>query len=318
MRGFPLSQDRHPRQFPRVRIPIPVVILLCLSVVGGAWWYGTRHRDFLTPPPESKLAAVRASVGFPLRPADHPVDPPAAPGEPPPGNTPEPALRPGDFDLPPNLAEYREDAVKGAAPLQELAALLETKGQAQRALLAWERAIDSATEDQDQMRTAIASIKRLRAGLSDWNTDPAATLAITLHAGTGKSTASILTPVLEDVAREIERASAGILKVSVSVASGRDIPSTIGPAPVALWLAGPVADSRSSEVMAFTLDSPEVLHADILRTLFKLIRGYVERTTFLRIPVAISEHEDPADMLQSHITRLAWQELGIRLNLPPE
>lgn len=307
-----------------MRIPIPVVALLCLCVVGGVWWFGTRSHDFLTPPPESRLAAVRAKVEFSLPRADHPDDvatTPAAAGEataPPPGEAPKPAIDPGDFNKLPNLAEYRDDAAKGAVHPADLAVLLESQGQPQRALLAWERVLDSTTADENQTRAAIAAIKRLRAGLSDWNADPAAAIAVTLHAGTGKSTAAVLTPVLEEIARELEKASSGVLKVTASVASGHDIPSTMGPAPVAIWLAGPASDSPSTEVLSFTIGPPESLHADVLKTLFQLIRGHIGRTASLSIPAAMADEAEPLGIMQSHITRLAWLELGTRLNKPAE
>jgi hypothetical protein len=302
-----------------VRIPIPVVALLCLCVVGGVWWFGTRSHNFLTPPPESELAAIRAKVEFSLPRADHPDDVISTPAPakesptPPPTEGPKPAIKP---DSPPSLAEYHDLTDKSAAHLMDLAGTLETEGEFQRALLAWERVLDSTTADETQTRAAIAAIKRLQAGLSDWNADPAAAIAITLHAGTGKSIAAVLTPVLEEIARELEKASSGVLKVTASVASGHDIPSSMGPAPVAIWLAGPASDSLSTEVLSFTVGPPESLRADVHKTLFQLVRGYTGRTASLSIPAAMADEAEPLEIMQSHITRLAWLELATRLNKP--
>jgi len=298
-----------------VRIPIPVVVLLCLGVIGGVWWHGTRNHDFLTPPPEAGLLAIREKVSSSLPRANHPDDVVATEAEEPP-QAPRPAIAPGDFDKPPTLAEYRGDAAKGAAYLSELAALLEAAGQPQRALLAWERVIDSTAADEVETRKAISAIKRLRSGLSDWNADPQAAISITLQAGTGKSTAVILEPILEEIARDLGSASSGILTVSAKVASGSDIPSTFGPPPVALWFAGPVENSRSTEVLSFTAESPETLRADVLDTLCQLLRGYLARTASLSISATFPDGGDTAGLLKCHITRLSWQELGSRLNQP--
>lgn len=299
-----------------MRIPIPVVVLFCLGVIGGVWWHGTRDHDFLTLPPESGLLAIREKVSSPLPREDHPEGGIATAVEEPLPMT-EPAIGLGDFQKPPTLAEYRDDAAKGAGYLSELAALLEAAGQPQRALLALERVIDSTSADEVQTHAAIAAIRRLRSGLSDWNADPQAAISITLQAGTGKSNAVILQPILEEIARDLGSASSGILTVSAKVASGSDIPSTFGPPPVALWFAGPAENSRSTEVLSFTAESPESLRTDVLDTLCQLLRGYLARTASLTIPAFIPDGGDTAGLLKCHITRLSWQELGSRLNQPP-
>jgi hypothetical protein len=296
-----------------VRIPILVVVLLCLGVVAAVWWLGTRDHDFLTPPPESELAAIREKVASSIPPADHPDEmedaSPATAPEPT-----EPSIEPGDFNKTPTLAEYRKDARMGAAALTALATYLEDAGQPQRALLAWERVLDSAPPDPEQTSAAIAAIKRLRSGLSAWNTDPEAAIPITLHAGTGKTTAALLEPLLIEVASELSSASSGILNVSAQVTSGIDIPDSFGPPPVALWFAGSAVDSRSTEVLSFTVDSPENLRADLLDTLCQLLRGYLGRTASLAVPEIAADGALPEETSLRHITRLSWLELGTRLN----
>ncbi len=299
-----------------MRIPIPVVVLLCLGVISGVWWHGTRSYDFLTPPPESKLAAIREKVAASVPPADHRDDTTEVSTATSP-EQPQEIIHPGDFNKPPTLAEFRPEAWKGAAALAGLAAQLEEAGQPQRALLAWERILDSAPPDPEQTRTAIAAIKRLRSGLSDWNADPQTVIAITLHAGTGKSTAAMIEPLLAEIADELSKASSGILKISAKVTSGSDIPNSFGPPPVALWFAGSLDDSRSTEVLSFTAATTENLRADTLETLCQLLRGYLGRTAVLTVPEAISEDGQATKPCPWLVTRLAWLELGTRLNRPP-
>lgn len=296
-----------------MRIPILVVVLLCLGVVAGVWWLGTRDHDFLTPPPESDLAAIREKVASSIPAADHTEEmadeSSASPPEPP-----QEVIEPGDFNKPPTLAEYRDEAWKGAAALAGLAARLEAAGQPQRALLAWERVLDSAPPDPEQTHAAIAAIQRLRSGLSAWNADPQAAIAITLHAGTGNSTAILIEPLLAEIAGELSAASSGVLNISVSVASGSDIPESFGPPPVALWFTGPAEDSRSSEVLSFTAATPENLRVDVLETLYQLLRGYLGRTASLTVPETTAATGNAAGPSPWLVTRLAWLELGSRLN----
>jgi len=307
-----------------VRVPIPLVLLLSFAVVGGVWWYGTRKADFLTSPGDAKLAANRVRVESALPQADHPdnaVAVPAVAVEPataPVVDEPKPAIVLGDFSTPPTLQEYVEFAPKGAAHLMELAVLLETEGETQRALLAWERVLDTGKADEGQTSTAIAAVKRLRSTLPAWNTDRTKTIAVTLHAGTGKKNAKALTPIVEETARELERASAGILKVTATVTAGRDTLSAKAPAPVALWLTGPGKGAVSTPVRSFTMGSQKTLHEDLLKTVFLLVSGYLAQDASQSPPAAMTAGAKPLDALTHQITRLKWRELGTSLNRPPK
>jgi hypothetical protein len=297
-----------------VRVPIPVVILLCLCVIGTVWWTGTRKHEFLSPPSQNQLALIREKAGDAKHAKDLPSDlsvPPQTHEATKPIRVP-PAPQPQDDA--PQLAEYRDHALKDPALLAETARQLETQGKLQRSLLAWERILDSTAPDEARTAEAIQAIKRLRSALPEWNLNPAQTIAITLHAGAGKSTAEILTPALEEISRDLEQASSGILKISAVVTAGRDIPKSRGPAPIALWISGPGATSRSTEVLAFTIGPAEVLRDDVLKTLFKIISSYLGRTASLTVPEVINPDDDPLDSMHSRITRLGWLELGFRLN----
>lgn len=304
-----------------VRVPIPLVILLSILVVGGVWWYGSRDKDFLTPPSEQELALIRERVEASAPktpPVEIPpppvVETPPPPPPPPPQEPPKPVIEFGDLGSPPTLQEYSGHADKGAAYLVELATLLETKGESQRALLAWERVLDCGKPDESQIQAAISAIQRLRPTVPDWNPDPKKALAITLQAGTGRKTAKLLAPVLEQTAREIERASAGILKVTAKVTAGKDTRGASSPAPVAVWLAGPAKNARSTEVLSFTVGTPDQLGDDVRLTVFQILRGFLGRKANQCPPPAALEGEPPAEVLATHITRSSWHELGTLLN----
>lgn len=300
-----------------------MVIVSCLAVIGGVWWHETRAADFLTPPTESQLAEIRMRVESSVPPAGHPDDAVSVPTEarktPAPVVTkiPKPVIRTGDFNRPPSLDEYANLTHNGPKHLIDLAVMLEDQGQFQRALIAWERVIDTGRPDESQAIAAITAIQRLRPTLPDWNTDPSQAIPVTLHAGTGEVTAQALAPILEETARELERASAGILKVTATVAAGRGSLTAAGPPPVALWLAGPAKHSRSTEVLSFTVASPELLQQEVRKTVFRILRGYLARETPSPPPRAIVDDASALQALNSHISRRSWQELGNMLNLPP-
>ena len=278
-----------------------MVILLVLAVVSGMWWGNTRRMDFLTPPSAAKLEAIRIKVKSSLPRQDQRDDaisvPAVVKAPTPPPIVEEPEMDLGDLTTPPTLQSYGELSSRGAVHLIALAGGLEKKGEFQRALLAWERVVDLTP--------------------AEWNAQPEAKIAITLHAGTGRKLAATLTPILVDVARDLEAASSGILKVAATVTPGKTSTPVKGPTPVALWLAGPDKKSASTETLSFTVTEPETLRQDILKTVFQLIRSHLGRATKYIPPAALADGENPQGALNFRVTRLCWSEFAGALNLPP-
>ena len=282
--------------------------------------------DFVTPPSAEKLGQIRLSAKFLLPAEEKPenLPPPSPPLPPvvaelplPPVEEPKPAVNLGDLTTPPTLQSYGELASEGPERLTELAMALEAHGEFSRALLAWERVVDLTKPNETQAAAAVSSIKRLRPTLPDWNGQPDAAISIVLSAGTGKKLAKTLSPILEGVARDLEAASSGILKVKATVTTGRT--NTVkGPVPVALSLAGTGKKPSATGTLSFTADSPDGLRAEILKTVFQLIRGQLSRTTAYTPPAALGEKEDPQSALNFRVTRLCWSEFAAGLNLPAQ
>jgi hypothetical protein len=303
-----------------VHVPIPLVILLILAVIGGTWWQNTRQMDFLTPPSPARLAAVRQKWADVL-PRPEPIPEPPPPPPPveipptPPPEPPKPVVDVGDLTTLPTLQSYGEISPLGAGHLSEIAIALEEKGHPERALLAWERIIDLTKPDAAQTAAALAAIKRLRGVLPAWNLKPETAITLHLHASTGKKLAKTLTPILEAVARDLQAASSGIVKVKATVISGK---ATIkAPGPIALWLTGTAKKKSTTETLSFTVNSPDLLPAEVLKTIFSLMRSQLLRTTAYTPPSALGETENPKDALNFRITRLCWSEFAAGLNLPP-
>jgi hypothetical protein len=305
-----------------VRVPIPLVILLILALVGGIWWKNTRQMDFLTPPSPAKLAAVRQQWAS-LLPRPEPVPEVAPVIAPvvevpplPPVAPPKPVVEVGDLTTPVTLQSYGEISPQGAGRLIEIATALEEKSEPRRALLAWERVMDLTKPDATQAIAAISAIKRLRPTQPDWNLKPETAISIHLHASTGKKLAKSLTPILEAVARDLQTASSGIVKVRATVTAGKT--TTKSPAPVALWLTGTTKKNSPTETLSFTASSPDLLRAEVLKTVFLLLHSQLARTTAYTPPVALGEKEDPLTALSFRVSRLCWSEFAAGLNLPPK
>ena len=303
-------------QLAAVRVSIPVVILLALTVVGGLWWKYTRNLDFITPPTAERLAEVRQKIesSFPQVELGDAISVPEPLVPPPP--PPPPPIDLGDLTVAPALDNYVSRAAGGPSTLIKLARALEDKGEFQRALLAWERVVDRTEPDDQQYTAALTAIRRLRPTLPDWNLKPEAALAIELHAGTGKQLAKELTPVLEAVARDLVRASSGVITVKPVVNAGKTNHAK-GAVPVALWLTGTGKGAASTDVLSFTVASPDALRDEVTGKVFLLVRRYLAKSTAFTPPVAPAVGETMMEALESRVTRLEWSTFGTWLDTPP-
>lgn len=302
-----------------MRIPILIAIPLAVLTVSLIWWMGTRDMDFLTAPSEARLGEIRteALASLPVsRMEDDAISvkvplPDRDPNQP----DPNPSLGPvdlGDIKTPPSLDTYSDRAPEGSAKLLALAAALEQAGAFQRALLAYERVLDLAQSDPEQIQSAIASIRRLRPTLPLWQTDAETALPIVIHIGTGEKFAEILPEILTAITSDLNHVSSGLVSFSHKLNIGRSIQATDAPTPVALWITGGGDSEQSTDVLSFTTDDPETLRNELLKTTFNLIRGHLAKTaSYNPAPEAI---DDPMAALESHITRLLWQEFGTLLN----
>ena len=302
-----------------MRIPLLAAIPLCLLTVFLIWWMGTREMDFLTPPSEARLSKIRAealasltvsrleedaiSIKVPLPDGNPTVPDPAAQLDP---------VDLGDIKSPPVLDTYSDRAPEGSDKLLALAAALEQAGAFQRALLAYERILDLSESDPEQIQSAVSAIHRLKPTLPDWNPNPESAIQAVIHVGTGEKFAEILPDLLTEITRNLNTASSGIVRFSHELHIGRTIQNTDAPTPVALWITGPGDDSISTDVLSFTTDEKETLRNDLLKTVFNLVRGQLSKAaSYNPAPEAL---DDPLAALESHITRLLWNEFGKSLS----
>ncbi len=308
-----------------MRIPLPIAIVLAIVMPLGIWWLGTRKLDFLTPPAEAQLIAIRKQTEASLPrleiqpPKPAPKNPPsnAAPPVTSTDKPPDLTLEIGDLNPNPGLNTYTDVASKGPRYLIELASLLETSGEFARALLAWERVLDATTPEPAQAATASAALKRLRPGLPVWNRDSGKAIPIVLHATTGTKLEKPLKPILEQAAQDLQRASSGILKVSIKITPNRKNAPTNGPATVDIWLTGAAGKSPAADPISFTVTKPKTLSSDTLRKISILTSKRLGKIRPLPALPPVATDENPLGALEFRITRLSWQQFGHSLNAPP-
>jgi hypothetical protein len=305
-----------------VKVPLPIVILGALGVAAGVWWVGTRTQDFRSPPDDQTLAAVRQRIEASLPPPEPPFElrwmgeeNSQAPPTPKLPDVPKPDIDLGDRSVAPELGTYSDQAFKGFGHLSKLASLLETSGESQRALLAWERVLDQPGFTKENAALAAAAVKRLRQDLPEWNVDPAAAIPVVIHIEAAASQAAALEEALADVARTIERASSGILVVTAEVVANENDGLAEAITPVAMRLAGGGEQSgASTEVLSFRIKSPEQLSEQAGAKVFQLLSNYLERAPHLEHPSPLAEGESAAEAMESRVTRWCWYDFGAALN----
>jgi hypothetical protein len=304
-----------------VRVPLPVVLILVVALVGGIWWGNTRHMDFMTPPTAEELTQVRETVANQLATLEH-VDltpPPELVVTPPPPPLPvvppKPPVDLGDLSAPLALQNYGDRSQKGAASLIELAEALESRGEFQRAVLAWERVLDLAKPTADETSSALNAIKRLRPTLPEWNRQPTTAIEIQLQVSAGKNLTKALPAVLSLIAIEMQQASSGIVKIKTTLTK---LSSTNkNAANLVISMKGTAKKPSTTEAITITA-TPETLRLELLKQCFAILsKRLVETTAYTPIP-PLSEGENPHEALTYRVTRLCWSEFATGLNLSPK
>jgi hypothetical protein len=326
------------------RVPILAVIPLTIGVIAVPWWAWTKDMDFTKPPDDFQLRRIRSDTAAALskpqrdlllnwrdgsqREVQSPIKPP-------------PVIDPGDPQAPAPLDAFREHADKGAKALIELAVHLEEQSGNARALLAWERVLDSCKPDDSQRAAALAGIQRLRPSVAPWSVDPLAK-PLVLEAVVNQATPSpALDGLLEEIARITANSSAGLVKFIPRV----DLPDPPQPKkkekpkpkpkpkgkakgapaeppappppppppkpPLALQILADGEKPPSTGLIELTpSDDPTELRREILRGVYRLVASQIAASTEFNPPDPLSETDDPVPALSARITRLCWSEFG--------
>lgn len=308
-----------------MRVPFFISIPACILVGLLVFWLGSRDKDFMTPPTPERLTAISEEweTSQPNIPPPKPVDanlladPTSATPkqvDEAPSLEPVKTLPPGDFSQAPSLAEYGAYGDKGADELIKLATFLETEAQYQRALLAWERVLDTCTPNSEQRELTVRSIQRLRKALPPWNPDPLADIQVTLHAGATLKNQKVLTSAMESVAGLITEASNHVLKVDTKISFGKASSIKTPRVPVAVWFSRPTGRANDStpetSPISFMIDpeQPQALNYQIAAAVYALLKtNLAEETSFAPLPEYPAEVQ-PNELLKYHVTRLMWRE----------
>ncbi|MGA0845181.1 MAG: hypothetical protein ACO3RV_01455 [Luteolibacter sp.] len=268
-----------------MRIPVPIVLALCLMVIGASWWYWSRQPDDVElgekQPSKTRVVDTRT-------------------------------LRISA------LAGHSETARRSPGELVKVASELEARGDFHSALMAYERMVDSTDIEGEELRVATAGLRRLREIVPPWNRQPEKALSIAVNArigGDGSGVESMLQALVD----RINAASGGILRAELRVkhAAERPIP---GGSNLAIWFGGDGSEAPISPVTSRVLVANGDLNGDweteISRMLYQRIAAELAEPAELRVPDWVQGGE-PSELYETRITRLGWETLGRKFATPP-
>ena len=308
-----------------MRIPVPIVISSCVVATILTWYFSTRHADFTTPPTKSELKKTavnwKKSNASDSKSDDDQKSSPSTetskatpPNKATPTPPPPPQIPIGDIHRSPRLSEYGEFGDQGADAMIALALKLESKQAPKRALLAWERVIDSTEANKAQVKQASQAIAKLKPTASPWNPDPSTELTITLHAGATISNKKALQEALQATAAVITEASGFILHVKTEMTLGKGAAPKTPRTPIAIWFTHSLQKPKKNIVktppLSFMADptQEEMLANQFQAAAYALISNHMAETTdyakFPEYPAGVT----PEELLKFYVTRLMWSE----------
>ncbi|MFY7817647.1 MAG: hypothetical protein ACOVRB_04700 [Akkermansiaceae bacterium] len=303
-----------------MRIPWYACLPLILLTVGLVWWQGSQDREFVTPPSDDAIAQIKEQTKNEIHVVDSILPPEpdrAIRVKPKKLVVPEAEkdaialLKPEEIGHPsitPGIDCYRTLAGRGAVLLSDLANQLESRGETQRALLAWERIIDSSAADSSQLDTARKAVQRLRTQVTPWNVDPTSSVSVVLHANCDRERGKSIESILREVVTLFNQAGSGLFELKLKVQTISKPAKGAPPLPVALWFSSATSATSGSKAVSIPLatDSPEEQKKQLLVATCKLLREGARGIPGLK-PLAEPSSQDPLDFLETAVTRRTWE-----------
>lgn len=298
-----------------MRVPFYIYIPLCILTAVTVWLFGTYEKDFMTPPTEEELNTAtekwRSKQPQTTQELPETNKQPQLPTikSPPVVISPPPPLLPtGDLNTAPSLAEYGTLSSEGSSAIINLARRLEDKKAPQRALLAWERVIDTTTPNKADRTKALSAIKRLKTILPPWNADPRADIRLNLHIGIGTNDPSPIKDIIQEIAQSIDLHSDHILQVTTTISTS-DQPTKIeSETSLALWFTLTDQVEKETEPLSLRVDltKPELAKSQLEANIYNIIKSQLmQKTSFAPLPQI--KQGQPA---LHNITRLMWREFA--------
>ncbi len=214
----------------------------------------------------------------------------------------------GDLEASPGLDTYRSFAESNDPDrLFELSSTLRARGQFQRALLAFERIIDTSKAESTTLDEAAKGIETLAPTLPSWNVDPTTEISLILHLGTAKGASDNLKSALLQVATLIRASSSDLLEITPKISTNRSN-TAVEDSPISIWISTNEKDSPTTPVISLSPSADQDQAIDgISLAVFKTVRSQLNA---LGYPSPPSFQASGKDLLTTYITRLMWRDFA--------
>lgn len=217
----------------------------------------------------------------------------------------------GDLKTSPGLAAYRGFAQENEPDrLFDLSSSLRARGQFQRALLAFERVIDSSNASPAILKEAAQGIRTLAPTLPNWSIDPTNEFSLTLQLGTSQPASPELKGALLEVATTIRKSSSDQIEITPKITT-RKSPGEIPDQPITIWLSSTEEKAKQTPITNLRISSGlEEATDEISFAIFQTVRAEL---TSLSYPPAPTLQISGKDLLSNYITRLMWRDFARNL-----
>lgn len=291
--------------------PVWVVISIPI-VIGGTWWLGTRHYDFLEKPTATEIETAKVwATAEMARPSDlfaiettEPVDEVTPPPTPKP-TKPKPKAPQIDVSDPSSAAPLDAWTERGDLPAGsfiELASRLESDAHLGWARVTWERVIDLADSSPEDLEVAVRAIGRIRATMVPPETAAEDAPEVRLLIAAPEDRVELTRRAAEEAAEILEQAA----DREASIVATVTIDDSEEPG-LRVSLVRPAASEEDAgSTLSEAPSDPDIIRHVILKSSLKLITSALATSGDLKPISPMGDDETAAEALATRITRRAW------------
>ncbi len=288
-----------------LKVPGPIVTLLCLTIMGTAWYFGAKKHSFLEFDESFNASIPHMDFGTPI--STEPLSE---------NETIEGVFSPKAlvFSLnkvglttevlqqAPGLSLFHKIAQESPESLPQLALYLERQGELELSRLVYERMIDSSEHRELSLVEVRKHLLRLSQTTSMWVSDPAETTALTLHLSSSSALKSQLVQYLQQLTPYIYQCSGGLVKLEAELTLKEN--SNSGNL-VSFWVEGTGPKGKKSQTLTKMIPSSDASEA-FFASFYELVSAHLSLTPQLLNPPPLTTALSAKEQLSTDISRWMW------------
>lgn len=292
-----------------MRVPWYICLIVSVVAFGVTYWLGVSKYDFVTPP-EGYIAPSEELVVTEREPQDEKDDEKVI------SQTEDSIVIVEDAPIPETIpivedshpSDYLDQKEEGVLGYIALAETLIAQQYPDHSLVAWERVLDSAEPNSEQVKRAYDILKLHKVISKDEVTGVA--ISITLHASVPADLYDKMEKILANSAALIELGAGYAVSVSHEVSITAVKKGSQRPA-VSVWFSG---KNESPRAHFRTKSSKELgMEEKVNSQIFNIVTPFIRHHTDLTPLVDFHNEVNAQETLQFLITRHSWRQFALLL-----